>query len=224
MGVTSNFSTFNELHLRHFHHFIIRLFVVFFATFVIKWNSFGDHALHHLFPTFRILPELYDVFFRTFIEIRSRVSMASTRCYPIYVYWDFCVGHSNYNSFFSVANRMIGVSIRSIQLLIDKNYAEILFLLLQISAIMHFIIYSQHLITVFYLNYTMIFSKLYWNSKRNVDAIHGSLRQSKGNSNNWQEPNQWKWTRMKNTYWSMANKWNRNEDVNYKRFFFLFNS
>lgn len=41
--------------------------------------NFGDHALHHLFPTFdhAILPELYDIFFETLLQFE-----AECQCYP----------------------------------------------------------------------------------------------------------------------------------------------
>lgn len=41
--------------------------------------NFGDHALHHLFPTLDhgILPELYDIFFQTLLEFE-----AECQCYP----------------------------------------------------------------------------------------------------------------------------------------------
>lgn len=41
--------------------------------------GFGDHALHHLFPTLDhfILPKLYDIFFETLLEFQ-----AECQCYP----------------------------------------------------------------------------------------------------------------------------------------------
>lgn len=47
-------------------------------TFLALTN-FGDHALHHLFPTFDhgILPQLYDIFYETLLEFE-----AECQCYP----------------------------------------------------------------------------------------------------------------------------------------------
>lgn len=47
-------------------------------TFLAMTN-FGDHALHHLFPTLDngILPQLYDDFFETLLEFE-----AECQCYP----------------------------------------------------------------------------------------------------------------------------------------------
>lgn len=47
-------------------------------TFLVLAN-FGDHALHHLFPTLDhgILPALYDIFFETLLEFE-----ADYQCYP----------------------------------------------------------------------------------------------------------------------------------------------
>lgn len=42
-------------------------------------TSFGDHCLHHLFPTLDhgILPQLYDIFYETLVEFE-----AECQCYP----------------------------------------------------------------------------------------------------------------------------------------------
>ena len=49
-------------------------------TFLALAN-FGDHALHHLFPTLDhgLLPQLYDMFFQTLVEFE-----AESQCYPWY--------------------------------------------------------------------------------------------------------------------------------------------
>lgn len=49
-------------------------------TFLALAN-FGDHVLHHLFPTLDhgILPQLYDIFFKTLLEFE-----AESQCYPWY--------------------------------------------------------------------------------------------------------------------------------------------
>lgn len=46
---------------------------------LLALTHFGDHALHHLFPTLDhgILPELYDIFFQTLLEFE-----AECQCYP----------------------------------------------------------------------------------------------------------------------------------------------
>lgn len=46
---------------------------------LLALTNFGDHALHHLFPTLDngILPQLYDMFFETLMEFE-----AECQCYP----------------------------------------------------------------------------------------------------------------------------------------------
>lgn len=46
---------------------------------LLTLTNFGDHALHHLFPTFDhgLLPKLYDMFFETLLEFE-----AECQCYP----------------------------------------------------------------------------------------------------------------------------------------------
>lgn len=46
---------------------------------LLALTNFGDHALHHLFPTLDhgLLPELYNDFFKTMIEFE-----AECQCYP----------------------------------------------------------------------------------------------------------------------------------------------
>lgn len=45
---------------------------------MLSLSNFGDHALHHLFPTLDhgLLPELYDIFFKTLLEFE-----AECQCY-----------------------------------------------------------------------------------------------------------------------------------------------
>lgn len=42
-------------------------------------TNFGDHALHHLFPTLDngILPQLYDMFFQTLMEFEAELQCYS---------------------------------------------------------------------------------------------------------------------------------------------------
>lgn len=46
---------------------------------LLALTNFGDHALHHLFPTLDhgLLPQLYDIFFETMLEFE-----ADCKCYP----------------------------------------------------------------------------------------------------------------------------------------------
>lgn len=46
---------------------------------LLALTNFGDHALHHLFPTLDhgVLPDLYDVFFETLLDFE-----AECHCYP----------------------------------------------------------------------------------------------------------------------------------------------
>lgn len=56
---------------------------------VLAITHFGDHVLHHLFPTLdhAVLPHLYDILFDTLIEFE-----AEARAYP---FWQLITGQFN---------------------------------------------------------------------------------------------------------------------------------